>query len=101
MPRTHRQQIGRYAAAVSWSRTADRSARTRPARENAPGGIDYHLERLDPDRFADATEGQKLAAAEAARRAYFQRLALASAKARSRRTVEVDDALEIARRAVA
>jgi len=75
---------GRIGALESWARTVDRAARTRPARNNGPNSINYHLARLDSHRFADATDAQKLAAADAAKRAYFQRLALKSATARRR-----------------
>lgn len=67
---------GRVGALESWARTPDRTARTAPARRNAPGHIDYWLARLDPELFAGASERDRLAAAEAARRAHFQRLAL-------------------------
>ena len=82
---THAALIGRYGALKSWSNTVDRSARTRPARSNSPSSLDYHLGRLDPERFADATESQKIAAAEAAKRAYFAEMAMRSAAARRRK----------------
>jgi len=75
---------GRVGGLTSWANTPDRSARTAPARRTAPGEVDYWLARLDPERFADATDEQRLAAAEAARRAYFARLSLRSAAARRR-----------------
>ena len=80
----YRQQAGRLGALESWSRTADRTARTRNARAASPSSVECHYAHLDPERFADATEQQKLAAAEAARKAYYARLALKSAKARRR-----------------
>lgn len=83
---SHRQIIGSIGALESWSRTVDRAARTNPARRQAPGSVGYWLSRLDADRFVDATDAQKLAAAEAMRRAYFQRLALKSAQVRRRRS---------------
>ena len=86
MPETIRQQIGRYGGLKSWARTKDRTARTAPARRAGPGSIEWHLTRLDPERFADATEAQKLAAAEAARRAHFAEMAMRSAKVRSKRS---------------
>lgn len=92
---------GRAGGLESWARTVDRTARTAPARAKAPGELDYWLERLDPERFADATEAQRLAAADAARRAHFARLALASAKARRRRKFEGSAALEEADRVAA
>ncbi len=80
---THRQNIGRYGGLKSWAKTVDRSARTRPARRNSPSSIDYHLDRLGPD-FENATDAQRLAAAEAAKRCYFAELAMKSAAARRR-----------------
>jgi hypothetical protein len=56
--------------------------RTAPARSAGPGDVSYWLPKLDPDRFANATEQQKLDAADAMRRAHFARLAMKSAKAR-------------------
>jgi hypothetical protein len=80
---SHRQQVARLGAYEKWSRTVNRSAATRRARDAAPGNLEYHLARLGPE-FADATPEQRLDAAEAAMRAYFQRLAMRSAKARRR-----------------
>ena len=83
----HHQIGGRIGAYRSWANTPDRSARTEPARRSSPAGIDYHLARLDPDRFADASDDQRLAAAEAARRAHFAELTLKSARARRRAVI--------------
>lgn len=82
MSESPRQINGRIGALESWARTPDRSARTRPARSKSPSSIEYWLDQLDPDRFVDATDQQKLDAADAARRAYFQRLAAKSVAAR-------------------
>lgn len=76
------QLAGRYGALKSWGNTPDRAKRTRNARANSPGSVDYWLARLDPELFANASEQQKLDAAEAARKAYFAELAMKSAKAR-------------------
>jgi len=81
---TSRQLNGRYGGFKSWANTPDRTARTAPARRRSPSSIEYHLERLDPERFADASDPQRLAAAEAARRAYFASLAMMSAASRRR-----------------
>ena len=81
---TSRQLAGRIGGLESWANTPDRTARTRPARANSPGAVDYWLAKLDAERFAEATGKQKLDAAEAMRRAYFARLAMASAKSRRR-----------------
>jgi hypothetical protein len=83
MSTTH-QVIGRYGGLKSWANTPDRTARTAPARRRSPSSIEWHYDRLDPVRFADASEAQKLAAAEAGRRAYYAELAMRSARARRR-----------------
>lgn len=79
---TDRQLAGRAGALESWSRTPDRAARTANGRAAGPGDLEWHLARLDPQRFADATEAQRLAAADAAKKAWYARLAMNSAKAR-------------------
>jgi len=85
LPRTvTREAAGRYGAYKKWAGTADRTAATASARRNSPSNIDYWLARLDPERFAAATDAQKLAAAEAARSAHFALLAMRSAQARRR-----------------
>jgi hypothetical protein len=81
---TSRQVAGRYGGLKSWGNTPDRSARTANGRRNGPGAVEWHLDRLDPERFKDASDAQRFAAAEAARRAYFAELAMRSARARSR-----------------
>ena len=77
-----RQLAGRLGGLRSWANTPDRTARTAYARSRGPASIDYHLERLDPERFAGCTDAQRLAAAEAARKAYYTAIALKSAAAR-------------------
>jgi hypothetical protein len=79
---TYRQQIGRYGGHKSWANTSDRSARTAAGRRAGPSSVDCWLDRLDPDRFANATDEQRLAAAIAARKAFYAELSLKSAKAR-------------------
>lgn len=80
-----RHQLGRLGALESWARTPDRTARTRNARAASPSEIEWHLARLDPAVFAAASTEQRIAAAEAARRAYFARIAMRSAETRRRR----------------
>jgi len=73
-------QRGRIGAHVSWSRTIDRTARTEPGRK----GFLARFEReVDPDGVLPEVE--RLRRAEHARKAYMQKLALASA-ARRRKT---------------
>lgn len=62
---------GRRGALASWARTPNRSKRTAAARAKSPASIDYHLARLDPAIFADASESDRIAAARAARTLYF------------------------------
>lgn len=88
VPDPHRQAVGRLGGLTSWANTPDRTARTRPARAKSPGSVEYFLDRLDPDRFANCSEEQRLAAAEAARKAYFQRLGLKSAASRRRKVAD-------------
>ena len=67
-------QRGRIGAHVSWSRTVDRVARTEPGRK----GFLARFEReVDPDGVLP--EAERARRAEHARRAYMQKLALASA----------------------
>jgi len=77
-------QAGRYGGLKSWANTVDRAQRTAPGRAKSPSSIEYHLAKLDPERFANASEAQRMQAAEAARRAHFQHLALRSAQVRRR-----------------
>jgi hypothetical protein len=77
-----RQQTGRLGGLTKWSRTTDRTEGTAAARAAGPGCNEYWLTKLDPERFADATQQQRLDAADAMRRAHFARLAMKSAQAR-------------------
>jgi hypothetical protein len=71
-------QRGRIGAHVSWSRTIDRAARTEPGRK----GFMARFEReVDPD--GTLPEGERVRRAEHARKAYMQKLALASAAKRA------------------
>ena len=77
----YRRLAGRKGALRSWANTVDRTSRTAPARANGPAELAWHLSRL-PAAFDEAAEAQRIAAAEAARRAYFTDLAMRSVKAR-------------------
>lgn len=81
----HRQLSGRLGGLKSWANTPDRTARTKRGRDAGPGSIDYWVCRLDPVKFADATDEQRLAAATAAKKAHYAGLALKSAQARARK----------------
>lgn len=79
MPRpTTRQIIGAIGAHESWSRTTDRAARTAPGRR---AFLEKFEREVDPDGTLPPAE--RAVRAEHARRAYFARLALKSAKARA------------------
>jgi hypothetical protein len=84
VPETRRQQIGRVGGLQSWANTPDRAERMRKPLEHSPASVDYWIAKLDPNKFSTATDEQKLAAADAMRRAHFARLALRSADARRR-----------------
>lgn len=83
---TSRQLAGRLGGLKSWANTPDRTARTSNGRAAGPGSIGYWLARLDPVRFADASDEQKVAAATAAKKAHYARLALKSAQVRARKS---------------
>jgi hypothetical protein len=67
----------RIAAHSSWANTADPAARTAPARAAA---MERFEREVDPDGVLPEAERKRRA--EHARKAYFSRLALKSAKAR-------------------
>lgn len=68
----NRTAAASIAADESWANTADRAARTRPARE----GLDAKFLREARERLgAGATDKQVADAAGSARRAHFKRLA--------------------------
>lgn len=71
----------RIAAHTRWSREDGREG-TAKARAAGPGSVAYWEAKVDPDgRLA---EPERLRRAESARKAHYQRLALASARARKR-----------------
>jgi len=76
-----RSLIAKIAAHESWARTTDPAARTAPARRAA---TDRFRKEID-EKYPGATEAQRAAMAESARKAYMLRLAIASAKARRAR----------------
>jgi hypothetical protein len=65
------------AAHESWAKTADPTARTAPART---AFLDRFEREVDPD--GELPPAERARRAEHARKAYFQRLALKSARAR-------------------
>ena len=83
-PHTEHVQASRIGGLESWANTPDRTTRTASARAASPSSVDYWLTKLDPERFAHATDRQRLDAAESMRRAYFARLAMKSAAVRKR-----------------
>lgn len=79
MSNSIKQIAGSIGAHESWSRTADRTARTAPGRR-------AFLERFEREVDPEGTlpEAERIRRAEHAKKAYFQRLALKSAQARAR-----------------
>lgn len=77
---TERSIRSQIAAHDSWAKTEDRAARTANARKAM---LDKFEQEVDPDGILAPAERAKRA--EHARKAYFKRLALKSAKARRRR----------------
>ena len=74
---TDRTLIARLAAHLSWAATADRRGRTLAAREAAFARFER---QVDPEGVL--TVDERAVRAEHARKAYFQALALKSARAR-------------------
>ena len=74
----------RAAQHERWARTADRTAATEAMRASGPNSLRYFENQVDPER--KLPEAQRHAMALSARKAYYTRLALASAKARKART---------------
>ncbi|MGI8711573.1 MAG: hypothetical protein ACR2LA_11340 [Acidimicrobiales bacterium] len=68
---------GRIGAHESWARTTDPAARTAPARAAAAARFEHEV---DPEGLLPEAERKRRA--EHARKAWFLRLALASARAR-------------------
>ena len=86
MPRTSAAHslASTIGARVKWGNTPDRTEATEPARRASPGQDAYWLTKLDAERFANASDAQKLAAAKSLKKAHFARLALKSAQARKK-----------------
>ncbi|UCZ90451.1 hypothetical protein [Gordonia sp. WA4-43] len=79
-PQSERSLIAQLAAHESWAKTPDRTART----ANARRALEEKFEReVDPERLLSPTERAKRV--ENARKAYYARLALKSARARRAR----------------
>ncbi len=77
-----RVALAKLAAYERWAHTTDRSAATAAARAAALARFER---QVDPDGVLP--EKERLLRAESARRAYFQRLAIKSARARRARKV--------------
>jgi hypothetical protein len=71
---------GSIGAHESWARTSDRAGRTANGRRKF---LERFEREVDPNN--ELTPAERAVRAEHARKAYFARLALASAKARRRR----------------
>ncbi|MGY1634163.1 hypothetical protein ACI784_20860 [Geodermatophilus sp. SYSU D01186] len=82
-----RSLIARLAAHESWAKTTDPSARTAPARRAL---MDRFERQVDPDGVLSPAERARRAGH--ARKAYFTRLALRSARARRQASGTSDEA---------
>jgi hypothetical protein len=81
-PEQRRIRAG-IAGNIGWARTEDRSARTQPGRDALRRKFEDEIDperKLPPDELAKRVENL--------RKAYYQRLALASSKARQARAAE-------------
>jgi hypothetical protein len=79
MDAAERRLRARLASDMSWGRTGDRAARTAPARAAALERFERQAEDLAGHPLEPA---DRVLRAESLRKAYFARLAYASAKAR-------------------
>ncbi|ANN16197.1 hypothetical protein SD37_11475 [Amycolatopsis orientalis] len=77
---SQRRLAGQIAANTRWAKEPDRKAATAPARKAA---ADRWLREADPDGTLSPAEAARRA--DSLKTAYFQRLALASAKSRARK----------------
>lgn len=82
-----RSAFGRIGALESWAHTDDRAARTAPARASSMSRFEREA---DPDGVLDPAERQRRA--ELLKSAYFQRLAIKSARARRKAAALIDEA---------
>jgi hypothetical protein len=82
-----RALIARAAAYDRWAHTSDRSAATAPGRRAA---LERFEREVDPDGTLDPAE--RAVRAEYAKKAYFTKLALKSARSRRRATELTADA---------
>ena len=80
IPPSERTLQAKFAAHESWARTENRTARTANARKAM---LDTFERKVDPEGVLPPAE--RAIRADHARKAHFQRLALASAKARRAR----------------
>lgn len=83
---SHHKAAGSLGAHISWSNTVDRAARTRAARRNSPGNLDYWLERQSAQLQARPM-AERIKAAENAKAAHFKTLGQRSAAARRTKKV--------------
>lgn len=77
---TERRVNASIAANARWSREPSRARATAAARAAGPGSIDYWLTKVDPDR--QMTHGDRVKAAENARKEFYQRLGKTGRRAR-------------------
>lgn len=87
---SERSLRGSIASHESWARTEDRAARTAPARRAL---FDKFEHEADPDGVLSPADRQRRA--EHLRKAYFQRLALKSARARRKAKEARDTAVDL------
>ena len=85
LTREQRSLRAKIASETSWSRTVDRTKRTEAARDAAYRRFEREV---DPDNTLPPAD--RAVRAEAARRAHFLRMALASSRARARRKETAD-----------
>lgn len=82
-----RTTIARIAANTRWANEDDRAAATAKARGNSPASLTYWMRKVDPDEVL--TRAERVAKAENARKAHYDRIMrkARAAKAAKRKAV--------------
>lgn len=78
LPASEKQIVGAYGAHISWANTANRPERTAAARK----AFNSRFEREAEERWGKLPPAELARRADSLRKAYFLKLAHASAKAR-------------------
>jgi hypothetical protein len=82
-PVSERATRARIAANERWAKVEDRTSETAKARNNSPASVEYWMKKVDPGE--QMPRDQRLRRAENAKRAYYEKRALAMRQAKARK----------------